>query len=341
MELELHHSGCMKLIRYLTLHIGDPEEKRMALLDELFMDKGFSEWVQAYSMYPGVKEALYQTLLDLDGQPSFPENETFLRKVRDGFLQAARDGFEMMRKRLQATTSTDSKNLEEKVNRYLPEGTPLSVAVVFTIDGFNTGMMRENTIFFSVLRVDPETYNPLSLAHEVHHVGVYYWFMKNAKWRKWYSMKGAPERATAELLAYIVAEGSANHLMSPTAVALREGDDERTLLHNERIRDLEQSYVSYLRQMEDIVLNAVNGEMEKSRKLFRELSIDTTGVGVPAGHYVSARMFSKILGEHDESIVTSIIEDPWCFFKLYDGLESKSHSLSERFLSFIVKNSSA
>ena len=334
MKLSLHHSGCEKLIRYLTLHIDDSLVEKRKILDELFRDAAFSRWVQAYAMYPGIEEALRETLLDLDDQPVYPTNETLLRKIREGFTQAAGEGFEAMQRKLQTTASIDSGRLEERVNRYLPPDTPLDVDVVFTVDNFNTGMMRENTVFYSVLRIDPDGFDPLRLAHEVHHVGVYHWVKKNQRWRKWYSMKGRPERAVAELLAYVVAEGIANRFVSPSAVSLWEGGDERTRWHNERVKEVEGSYVDYLRLMEEVLVRSLDGDHEKSGECFRKLSIDLTGAGLPAGHYASARMFSELRREHEESIVKTIIRDPWRFFTLYDELDEKEHCFGEKFLSF-------
>lgn len=334
MKLRLHHSGCEKLIRYLTLHIDDSLVEKRRILDELFRDAAFSRWVQAYAMYPGIEEALRETLLGLDYQPVHPPNEALLRKIKEGFTQAAEEGFEAMQRRLQATVSIDPGRLEERVNRYLPPDTPLDVDVVFTVDNFNTGMMREDTVFYSVLRIDPDGFDPLRLAHEVHHVGVYHWLMKNQRWRTWYSMKGRPERAAAKLLAYVVAEGIANRFVSLSAVSLWEGGDERTRRHNERVKEVEGSYVGSLRLMEEVLVRSLDGDPEKSGECFRELSTDLTGAGLPAGHYASARMFTELMREHEESIVETIIMDPWRFFRLYDELDAKEHGFGDRFLSF-------
>lgn len=324
----------MKLIRYITLHIGDPEEERRRILDELFMDEGFSRWVEAYNMFLAIGKDLYETLLDLDDRVSSPENECLLGKLRKGFLEAEEAGFDIMKKKLRSTKSADPERLEKKVNMYLPEDTPLKVDVIFTIDSFNTGMMREDTVYYSVLHIDPEHYDPLRLAHEVHHIGVYHWFRRDEKWRKWYLKENTPERIASKLLIYIVSEGAANSLMSPTAVAVWDVVDDRTLVHNKRIRKLERKYRDYLQMIEDIILSALAGDIEKSRDAYRELSLDVTGAGVPAGHYTSARMFQEILSEHEETIVKTIIKNPWNFFSVYNKTEANSHLFSKEFVSF-------
>ena len=58
------------------------------------------------------------------------------------------------------------------------------------------------------------------------------------------------------------------------------------------------------------------------------------GARARAGHYASARMFSELRREHEESIVKTIIRDPWRFFTLYDELDEKEHCFGEKFLSF-------
>jgi hypothetical protein len=78
----------------------------------------------------------------------------------------------------------------------------------------------------------------------------------------------------------------------------------------------------------------------ESKKLYKELSIDGTGAGVPAGHYVTAMMFKEILGERDESVITEIIENPWSFFDIYNRLKRKSISFSDDFLSIFRRSES-
>ncbi len=88
------------------------------------------------------------------------------------------------------------------------------------------------------------------------------------------------------------------------------------------------------RAMEEVLLLSLDGDPEKSGECFRELSIDLTGAGLPTGHYASARMFTELMREHEESIVKTIIRDPWRFFTLYDELDAKEHCFGNKFLSF-------
>lgn len=333
MNLELRSSGCRTLVTYLTKYREDTEEERRALLDELFLNQDFRSWIQAYNWIPGVENIVYLTLLDMNTELDFPEHDRYRRKILDGFILATEIGYNEMLRKLDAVTSRDSKDLGNIVSDYLPEETPLSVDVVFTVDGFNTGMMRDNLVFYSILRVDPETYDSSKLAHEVHHIGTFYWFTQNLKWSRWFGMEGTPEKITAELLRYVVSEGVANQLLSPWAVTHTDRSDDVARDHNNRIDYLEDNYLGFLQMIEDIVSLAFTGHHDMSSNLLRELSIDDTSSGIPAGHYASARMFSEILGEYDESIIIEIIKNPWSFFEIYSKLNGKSISFSDEFLS--------
>ena len=77
---------------------------------------------------------------------------------------------------------------------------------------------------------------------------------------------------------------------------------------------------------------AFNQELEKSRKRYRKLSIDETGAGVPAGHYMSAMMFAEILKEYEASVISEIVLNPWKFFNIYTGLRDKSVNFKPEFL---------
>lgn len=333
MNLELRSSGCRKLVTYLANYGEVSEDEKRGFLDDLFLDPDFRSWIQAYSWIPSVEDLVYLTLLDLDNEHAFTEYEGFRKKILDGFLLANEIGYNEMLRKLEAVTSQDSSDLGKVVSEFLPEGTPLSVDVVFTVDGFNTGMMRDNLVYYSILRVDPETYDSSKLAHEVHHVGAYYWFTQDLKWSKWFGMEGTPERITAELLRYVVSEGVANQLLSPWAVTQIDRSDDVAMLHNNKIKHLDSSYLRYLQMMEDIVLLAFSGDQDRSRDLFRELSIDNTSSGIPAGHYASSRMLREILGEYDESIIIEIFKNPWSFFEIYSKLTCKSIYFSDEFLS--------
>jgi hypothetical protein len=331
LKLEKRFTGCKKLISYLDTYNETPKEKKKKILDDLFLESDFCSWVKAYIIVPSSENLIYSTLLELDKKQVYREFPIFAEKIREGFNYALEIGSPLLLKKLNTIIFDDSTQLEKLVNRYLPDNTPLSVKLILTIDGFNTGMVRENTIFYSINRVNPETYDSIKLAHELHHIGVNYWFNNDPKWVKWFEVDDSPQKIVAEILRYVVSEGIANLMMSPNAVSHLNSSPQNEA-HNERIKYLEKKYVKLLALTEEIVLIAFNQEMEKSRELYRKLSIDETGSGVPAGHYMSAMMFEEILKEHEDSVISEIICNPWRFFNIYNDLKNKSINFKQEFL---------
>lgn len=165
---------------------------------------------------------MFDVMLNLDEPASDEGPKSFFERQHLGFLRVREEGREHMMQKLRQVEASDYQILEESVNRYLPLDTPLDIAFYLTIDNFNQGMFRETSVFLSILMMDSETFSIRSLAHEVHHVGVLYWFKRNERWRQWMSKELSPQRLGVELLIYLVGEGLANHLLSPRAISIRE-----------------------------------------------------------------------------------------------------------------------
>lgn len=337
MELNVHGDGCEFLIDYLTKNVEKrSDEENMQMLSELFEQREFSKWVDAYTpMIQGARSRLHEMMMDLDRPVEGEDPREFFEKQRRGFLQARKQGYDNMIRRLEVTKSIPKTELEDLVNRYLPEETPLEIDVFLTIDNFNQGMFKDTSIFMSILRFEPGKFKVRGMAHEIHHVGVLHWFKRNEKWVKWISEEEGPHRMGAELLIYLIGEGIANHLISPTAVSIvDEPENDRDRRHNDRVKMLDGNYSQLVVSIDDMLLKALKGNLKESRKLYNGFSVDESGVGLPAGHFTSAKMFSEILAEKDESIVLELIKNPWIFFTIYNRLRRKSHSFSSEILDF-------
>ena len=216
MKLEKRFTGCRKLISYLATYKKDSKEEKENLLDALFQESDFRSWIKAYNTIPSYENLIYSTLLELDKKQVYPEFPIFAEKIREGLNCALESGSQLMMKKLNTLISDDSTQLEKLVHKYLPDNTPLSVKLIATIDGFNTGMVRGNVVFYSINSVNPKTFDSIKLAHELHHIGVNYWFNRNTKWVKWFEMDDSPQKIVAGLLRYVVSEGIANRLCLPT-----------------------------------------------------------------------------------------------------------------------------
>jgi hypothetical protein len=75
----------------------------------------------------------------------------------------------------------------------------------------------------------------------------------------------------------------------------------------------------------DILMRAMNGDIDEGRRLLGEFTIDKSGMGLPMRHFASAKTFAEILREHDESIIIELIRNPWEFFDVYNGLKMKPY----------------
>jgi len=335
-NVTLYSEGCRSLIEYLTMEqVGISLDERRRILTELFEDPDLSKWLEAYASFiPDVRRITFDLMLNLDAPLSDKGSSSFFEIQRHGFLSAREEGRECMMQKLSRAEAMDYEGMEETVDRYLPPNTPLDLDIYLTIDGFNGGMFRERSVFLSILGVDPEALSIRGLAHEAHHAGVLYWFKRNERWRRWMS-EGGPRLLGAELLIYLVAEGLANHLITPRAVSLVERPrSEREEGHNSRVQMLEENYTRLVTSIEDIVKKALNGELDAAREEFKEFSMDQSGVGLPTGHFASARMVAEILNEHGESIIVDLIENPWMLFAVYNDLTEKTHNFSREVVDF-------
>ena len=336
MKITIHSDGCKSCIKYLTLDKDTSFNNRRQLLTELFEDSDFSKWLEDYSSFvPEVRRTMFELMLNLDSPLPDVGPSSFFEKQHSGFLEAREMGQERMMQKLSRVEAIDYKGLEEIVDKYLPAETPLNLDIYFSIDKFNQGMLRETSVFLSVLTIDPETYSVRGLAHEVHHIGVLYWFKKNLKWQQWVSEENSPKRFGAELLCYIIGEGLANHLITPRAVSIiEERGNEREKSRNARIQMLEGNYPSLLASIEHMVRKALTKDLNTAYREFKEFSMDYSGVGLPSGHFTSAKMVAEILKERDQSIITDFLNDPWSFFTAYNNLTQKTYRFSKDFLDF-------
>lgn len=340
MNINLHSDGCRLLIEYLTTKEAEKSlERRRQYLSELFEESEFSIWIDAYEpMIPGVSNHLFEMMLDLDKPPKEEGPLGFIEKQRQGFLEARQEGYNEMMERLDRSKSIPKDDIEELVNRYLPEETSLDIDIYLTIDNFNQGMLRETSVFTSILRMDPGKINVRGLAHEIHHAGVLYWFKRNEKWSRWASEGSGPWRVGAELLIYLIGEGIANRLITPGSVSMiKNPQNERESRFAERVKMLEDQYPSLLATIEGILLKALQGEADDSEQLYKEFSVDASGVGLPTGHFTSAKMVEEMLNEHDESDIIELIKEPWTFFAKYNRLKKRTHRFSRDIIEFYAR----
>jgi hypothetical protein len=303
-------------------------------LEAAFHDKAFLMWVDAYAEHvPGFEENLRETLMDL----SSPRSDDFESIFQKGlFSILSEEKLETLESRLNRALSIPFEKSVQLARKYLPERTRIKADVYITIDPFNTGMMRPGKVFLSILQEELTPESARWLAHEFHHAGAYYWLNKNRKLR---TLRNSDEhgKMLAEVFTYFVTEGLANWYASSWTTRILKGEEE----HNKTIRELEKERPLLLKDLEQL-LNWIcerHEPFEEIKTLFKSLSVDTTGSGIPAGHFLSGRMIgavdnSNIIGRE---VIIELVKHPFDFFDLYNEAVAESDRLNVGLLR-LVKN---
>jgi hypothetical protein len=195
-------------------------------------------------------------------------------------------------------------------------------------------MMRPGKVFLSILQEDVTPQSAKWLAHEFHHAGAYYWLNKNSKLR---TLRSSDEygRMLAEVFTYFVTEGLANWYASSWATRIIEGEEE----HNRVIRKLEKERPRLLNDLEQLLkwICARHEPVVEIETLFKSLSMDTSGRGIPAGHFLSGCMIgamhnSNIIGKE---VIVELVKHPFDFFGLYNKAVAESDKLNVALLTLL------
>jgi hypothetical protein len=284
-------------------------------LKTAFHEKAFLVWVNAYAEHvPGFEEKLREMLMDL----SSPRSDDFGSIFQKGLVSILNEEkLETLESRLDHALSISFEKSVQLARKYLPERTCIKTDVYITIDPFNTAMMRPGKVFLSILQEDISAKSAKWLAHEFHHAGAYYWLNKNLKLR---TLRNSNEHSQmlSQVFSYFVTEGLANWYVSSWTTRTIEGEEE----HNKAIRKLERERPRLLKDLEQL-LNLIcerHEPFEEIKTLFESLSMNTSGSGFPAGHFLSGRMIgamdkSNIIGKKE---IIDLVKHPFDFFDLYN-----------------------
>lgn len=298
-------------------------------LKTAFHDKAFLVWVNAYAEHvPSFEEKLREMLMDL----SSPRSDDFESIFQKGlFPILGEEKLEALEFRLNHALSIPFEKSVQLARRYLPKRTRIRGDVYITIDPFNPGMMRPGKVFLSILQEDITSKSAEWLAHEFHHAGAYYWLNKNSKLR---TLRNSNEHGQmlSEVFSYFVTEGLANWYVSSWTTRFIEGEEE----HNKAIRKLEKERPRLLKDLEQL-LNLIcerHEPFEEIKTLFESLSINTSGSGIPAGHFLSGRMVgamdnSNIIRKKE---IIDLVKHPFDFFDLYNKTADEDDRLNATLL---------
>ena len=294
-------------------------------LETAFHSKAFLLWVNAYAEdVSGFEERLRKMLMDLSSSRSDDFESIFQKGL---FPILSEEKLEALEFRLNRALSIPFEKSVQLARRYLPKRTHIKTDVYIVIDPFNAAMMRPGEVFLSILQEDLTPRSAEWLAHEFHHIGAYYWLNKNLKLR---TLRNSDEysQMLSNVFSYLVTEGLANWYVSSWAMRIIEGEEE----HNEVIRKLEKEWPLLLKDLEQL-LNLIcerHEPFEEIKTLFESLSINTSGRGIPAGHFLSGRMIgamdnSNIVGKKE---IIDLVRHPFDFFDLYNKTVDNNDKLN-------------
>lgn len=294
-------------------------------LKTAFRDKAFLIWVNAYTEHvPGFEEKLREMLMDL----SSPRSDDFESIFQKGLFSILNEEkLETLESRLNHALSIPFEKSVQLARKYLPKRTRIKADVYITIDPFNTGMMRPGKVFLSILQEDLTPKSAKWLAHEFHHAGAYYWLNKNLKLR---TLRNSNEHSQmlSEVFSYFVTEGLANWYVSSWTTRIIESEEE----HNRVIRKLEKEKPRLLKDLEQL-LNLIcerHEPFEEIKTLFKSLSINTSGSGIPAGHFLSGRMIGAMDNSNNvgKKEIIDLVKHPFDFFDLYNKTMDEGDKLN-------------
>jgi len=302
------------------------------ILKAAFRDEAFLVWVNAYAEFiENFTEKLRSILMDL----SSPRQEKLESILQKGLLSAiSADKLAMLESRLEDALALPFEESVDVALKYLPKRTKIDVDIYLTVDPFNTGMMRPGKVFLSILLAEPTPKLAKGVAHEFHHVGAYYWLDKNLQLK---ALKSSHEHAQmlADVITYLVTEGMANWYTSPSAIHTVKGADK----HNTRVRQLEQNMFGLLKSLEHLLswICEQHKPVEEVKEAFQALSIDTSGYGIPAGHFLSGRMVGAM--EKSDAVsreeIIDLVKHPFEFFDLYNRAVKEDIRLNVSLLSSV------
>jgi hypothetical protein len=256
-----------------------------------------------------------------------PRND-FLEIFRNGLIPVLSiEKLKLLESRLEKATLISFEKYIKLARKYLPKGTRINVDVYITVDPFNGGMARPGKIFLSILQVELTEESLKGLAHEFHHIGAIYWLNRDQKLK---SLKSSNKHACilAEVFTYFVTEGLANWYFSPWTTRIIEGEEE----HNKLIKKLEGEMPQLIKTTEQLLewICERHEPIEDINALFNSLSVDTSGHGIPAGHFLSGRMVgmmdnSNIISKEE---IVELVKHPFNFFDLYNKIAPENIKLN-------------
>ena len=284
-------------------------------------------WLKAYGNVSVVEE---KVRIILEALPGKPEHQLGLweERIHFGLKKALRET-DGMRRIMDGITSYDWDETLDIALKYLPEDTRLDPVMVVTVDGYNGGMFKQDTIFLSLIYFDLSVVSLESFSHEFHHMGAEYWWTKDAVIQGLRSSEDPRKKYIVDLFTYTVKEGLANAFCSPQAITKGYGE------LDELIHLYEETSDQILIDLEVLMDKILSGNLEEISTSYYDFTMDQKGIGLPPGHFLSGSMVRTMDSSPavSRAELISLVKEPFNFFKLYNRAVEKmqiSQDLLER-----------
>jgi len=271
-------------------------------------------FVDFYCQWEGVTpESLVETMCRFN-QPDFEPLAPVLSALAKGFRQAIEE-IDCLQTKLDFLMTTNTSAIVDRVLAFLPRHTPLQSTIHITIDGFNGGFQHRGEMGLSLLgNITNREQFESGIAHELHHVGFYYWAecdpIRQAV------LKERSGRAVAvRHVQNLLSEGLAIFYCSPDMMR----DDRMTGAYASKLAKYRQEESRLFVQAEKVLALSLNSDadFETCRRAFEVMAIDPDGI-LPIAHYLGVRMIETMSQSHPQERIIECVQSLSHFLPFYN-----------------------
>ncbi|NIQ05241.1 MAG: hypothetical protein GWO20_05805 [Candidatus Korarchaeota archaeon] len=319
MDLHPRVDGTLLLLNMLD-KVREGHQLEKTDMKKILSHPDIKQWLRAYGWIGNASTKFEKILRSLHAEPPSDLGQ-WGNKIVEG-IRIAYENPEKMRDNLQYIQSYDWNVAVQKALAYLPENTKLEPMMIVTVDGFNGGMFRHDTVFLSLVFFDPSQVDMKTFAHEFHHMGVDYWWQNHPLIHKFMEepKKEVKEYYFVKLFTYLVSEGMANAFCSPQAITKINGEGPWIAQHNEMITIYENRLDVLFNRLEQLLKQILQESKDDLSIPFERFTFDKDGRGIPPGHFLSGRMVQAMIDASSisQDQIIGLIKDPFNFLNLYN-----------------------
>ncbi len=267
-----------------------------------------------YCQWEGVtSESLIEVVCRFS-EPEFEPSLPVLSALTKGFRQAVEES-ECLQAKLGFLMTTNTSAIVDRVMAYLPRNTPLRSVVHITIDGFNGGFQHQGEMGLSLLGnvTNPEQFES-GIAHELHHVGFFYWAERDLV-RQAILKECSGLAVAVRHVQNLLSEGLAIFYCSPDMMR----DERTTGAYARKLAKYRQEESWLFAQAEKVLALSLDpdADLDTCRRAFEDVALDPDGI-LPIAHYLGARMIETMSQFHPQERIIECVQSLSRFLPLYN-----------------------